>query len=439
MGLEVTDIFVTLKPRQQWKRAKTQDELVEQMQAELSHLPGTRVLFTQPIEMRMNEMIGGIRADVGVKIFGDDFDKLVELSEQVADALRAIPGAADVAPEQITGQSILRVTIDNEAISRHGVPRQELLETIQAIGTFKVGEIRQGQRRFPLAVRLAEPNREAREAIGDILIRTADGRQLPLKQLARIERIEGPSTIYREWARRCVRVQCNVRGRDIGSFVAEAERRIDQLMDSPDWPTGYSVTWGGQFEHMQQAQRRLMIVVPLAALLIFALLYTTFNSIRDALLIFSGVPFAAVGGVIALYVRGMPLSVSAAVGFIALFGMAVLNGLVMVSYIRQLVSGGRDLDASIREAGLVRLRPVLMTAVTDALGFVPMMLATGVGAEVQRPLATVVVAGVISSMLLTLLVLPAIYSLFGERWNDQVQPQRSDRATGGPRSLVAAT
>jgi len=413
MGLELTDIFITLNPRRQWKRARTQDELVQKMQAALAHLPGTRVLFTQPIEMRMNEMIAGIRADVGVKIFGDDFDTLVELSEQVADALRAIPGAADVAPDQITGQPVLRVTIDNEAIARHGVARREVLEAISAIGTLRVGEVRQGQMRFPLVVRLAESYRDDPDGVGDVLIRTADGRLLPLRHLARIEKVEGPSTINREWAKRRVLVQCNVRGRDVGSFVAEAQEQIRALMASSAWPAGYSVTWGGQFEHMQKAQRRLMLVVPLAALFIFVLLYMTFRSVGDALLIFSGVPFATLGGVIALYVRGMPFSISAGVGFIALFGIAVLNGLVLVSYIRQLAAGGEELDAAIRRAGLVRLRPVLMTATTDALGFVPMMLATAVGAEVQRPLATVVVGGVVSSMLLTLLVLPALYSLFG--------------------------
>jgi len=415
MGLELTDIFITFKPRDQWTRAETQDELVQEMQTALGDLPGTRVLFTQPIEMRMNEMIAGIRADVGVKIFGDDFDQLVELSEKVADAMREIPGAADVAPDQITGQPTLQITIDPEAISRHGVAREEILQTIQAIGTLKVSEIRQGQRRFPLAVRLADKYREDADSVGTILVPTVDGRRLPLAKLAHIERVEGPSTINREWARRRTLVQCNVRGRDVGSFVDEARQKVDRLMASEAWPEGYTVAWGGQFEHMERAQNRLMVVVPLAALLIFALLYTTFRSIRDAVLIFSGVPFAVVGGVVALYVRGMPFSISAGVGFIALFGIAVLNGLVLVSYIRQRVAEGDDVDHAVGEAGLVRLRPVLMTAVTDALGFVPMMLATAVGAEVQRPLATVVVGGVISSLLLTLLVLPALYSLFGVR------------------------
>lgn len=436
MGFELTDIFVTLKPREQWQRADSPEQLVEQMQAALSHLPGMRVVFTQPIEMRMNEMVAGIRSDVGVKIFGDDFETLEQLADEVTEVLNTIPGAADVAPDQITGQPILRIAIDNEAIARHGVPRREVLEIVRAIGTLPVGEVRQGQMRFPLAVRLAERYRDDPEAVGDILLRTADGRQLPLRQLTRIEKLEGPSTITREWTKRRVLVQCNVRGRDMGSFVREAQEKIRQRVAS--WPTGYSIAWGGQFEHMQQAQRRLMIVVPLAGVLILALLYTTFRSLRDALLIFTGVPFAVVGGVIALYVRGMPFSISAGVGFIALFGIAVLNGLVMVSYIRQLAADGLDLQDAIPRAGLVRLRPVLMTSVTDALGFVPMMLATSVGAEVQRPLATVVVGGVISSMLLTLFVLPVLYSLFGDppRPASAARSQRERSAQAMPMSAT---
>ena len=365
--------FSADKPRRQWKRAETQDELVDEMQAVLGDLPGTRALFTQPIEMRMNEMIAGIRADVGVTIFGDDFDQLETLSEQVAGVLRGIPGATDVSPDQVTGQPSLRIEVDPRAIAHHGVSRRQILETIRAIGTLRVGEIRQGRMRFPLAVRLSETYRQDPEAVGGILISTAGGKRLPLRQLASI-------------------------------------KRIARLVES--WPEDYNVTWGGQFEHVQRAGRRLMIVVPLALILIFTLLCTTFNSIRDAVVIFCGVPFAVVGGIMALYVRGMPFSISAGVGFIALFGIAVLNGLVLVSHIRQLVAQGTDCQTAIRRAGLVRLRPVLMTAVTDALGFVPMMLSAAVGAEVQRPLATVVVGGVISSMLLTLLVLPALYSVF---------------------------
>ncbi|MFW6124856.1 MAG: efflux RND transporter permease subunit, partial [Pirellulales bacterium] len=423
MGIELTDIFLGLKPRREWTRAANHDELVAAIDAELADLPGTNIVYTQPIEMLVADEMTGIRADVGLKIFGDDFETLARLADEAAGVLAEIPGAADVTPDQITGQPVLRITLDQEAISRYGVPRRHVLEMIQAIGTLRVGEIRQGQMRFPLVIRLAEPYRDDPDAVRSILLPTADGKRIPLERLARIQRAEGPAIIEREWAKRRIAVQCNVRGRDLGSFVAEAQGRIAELAES--WPAGYYTTWGGQFEHMQRASRRLMIVVPLAAVLIFGLLYTTFGSVRDALLIFSGVPFAVVGGVVALYVRGMPFSISAGVGFIALFGISVLNGLVLVSYIRQLVAGGWDVEGAIRQAGIVRLRPVLMTATTDALGFVPMMLATAVGAEVQRPLATVVVGGVISSMMLTLLVLPVLYSLFGSG----VRRRRAGRMT----------
>ena len=413
MGIEMTDIFLTLNPRHAWRRARTQEELVREIDKELAGLPGTNILFTQPIEMLVGDVMSGISADLGVKVFGDDFETLVELSDQIAAELRQVPGNADVAPDQVLGQPMLRITVDQQAISRIGLPRREVLEMVQALGTLHVGEVRQGQMRFPLVVRLAQRYREDPEAVRRILLPTADGKRIALEQVAKIEHVKGPAVIEREWAKRFVAVQCNVRGRDLGSFVEEARQRIDALVQ--EWPAGYYVAWGGQFEHMQRAQRRLAIVVPLAILLIFGLLYAAFRSVRDAFLILSGVPFAIVGGVVALYVCGLPFSISAAVGFIALFGIAVLNGLVLISYLRQLLADGWEMDRAILQAGQVRLRPVLMTAVTDALGFVPMMLATGVGAEVQRPLATVVVGGVMSSMFLTLLVLPVLYSLFGKR------------------------
>ncbi|HWC89885.1 MAG TPA: efflux RND transporter permease subunit, partial [Pirellulales bacterium] len=326
--------------------------------------------------------------------------------------------------DQVAGLPVLRIEVDQDAISRYGIPRRDVLSTIAALGTPRVGEVREGQRRFPIVVRLAEQYRKDPDAIGQILVLTSSGARLPLARLARIEKVETPSAIFREWAKRRTLVQCNVRGRDVGSFVAEAKPRIQRLARA--WPAGYHVTWGGQFEHMERAQRRLMFVVPLAGLLIFILLYATFNSIRDALLIYTCVPFAVVGGVIALYGRGMPFSISAGVGFVALFGIAVLNGLVLVSYIRKLVvEDGRPLDQAVFEAGVLRLRPVLMTSATAALGFVPMMLATAIGAEVQRPLATVVVGGILSSLLLTLLVFPALYSLFG-------RPLPGDQETTSP-------
>jgi cobalt-zinc-cadmium resistance protein CzcA len=413
MGLDESDVFITLTPRSQWKRATTQDELVAQMKEIVNGMPGMTMLFTQPIEQRINEMIAGIRADLGIKIFGEDFDKLLQYTEQVARTVRTIEGAKDVVPSQLTLTSVVRVTVDEEALSRYGIARRDVLNVVQALGTPRVGEVFEGQRRFPLVVRLAEKYRVDPDAVGQILVSAPNGVQLPLSRLTRIEQVQTPTVIYRERAHRRMLVQCNIRGRDTGSFVAEAKRRVAEV--SRSWAPGYHVTWGGQFEHMERAYARLLIVVPLAGLLIFVLLYATFNNVRDALLIFSGVPFAVVGGVVSLYLAGLPFSISAAVGFVALFGIAVLNGLVLVSYIHKLLAEGHQLKQAVYQAGVLRLRPVLMTSATAALGFVPMMLATAVGAEVQRPLATVVVGGIVSSLLLTLLVFPVLYSLFGHR------------------------
>jgi cobalt-zinc-cadmium resistance protein CzcA len=411
MGLDQTDVFITLRPREKWKRGGTQDELVAQMKEVVNGLPGMSMLFTQPIEQRINEMIAGIRGDLGIKVVGEDYNKLIEYAEQIAHTVRAIPGAKDVVPDQLTMTSVVRITVDDEALSRYGIPRRDVLAIVQAMGTPRVGEVYEGQRRFPLVVRLAERYREDPEAIGQILVAAPNGMRLPLSRLTTIEQVQTPTVISREWAKRRMLVQCNIRGRDTGSFVEEAKRRVAALTKT--WPPGYHVVWSGQFDHMQRAYQRLLIVVPLAAVLIFILLYATFNNVRDALLIFSGVPFAVVGGVISLYFAGLPFSISAAVGFVAVFGIAVLNGLVLVSYIHKLRDSGHSLDQAVFDAGMLRLRPVLMTSATAALGFVPMMLATAVGAEVQRPLATVVVGGIISSLLLTLLVLPVLYSLFG--------------------------
>jgi cobalt-zinc-cadmium resistance protein CzcA len=413
MGLDQSDVFITLRPRDEWKRGATQDELVAQMKDEVNGMPGMTMLFTQPIEQRINEMIAGIRGDLGIKVFGEDYDQLIRLTEQVARVIKTIDGARDVVPDQLTKTAVVRITIDEEALSRYGIPRRDVLGIVQSMGTPRVGEVYEGQRRFPLVVRLAEKYRVDPAAIGQILVSTPNGVQLPLARLTHIEEVTTPTVISREWAKRRMLVQCNIRDRDTGSFVEEAKRRVSELKKT--WPPGYHVTWGGQFEHMQSSYQRLMVIVPLAGVLIFILLYVTFNSVRDALLIFSGIPFAVVGGVISLYVAGLPFSISAAVGFVALFGIAVLNGLVLVSYIHMLRDEGRPLERAIYEAGVLRLRPVLMTSATAALGFVPMMLATAVGAEVQRPLATVVVGGIVSSLLLTLLVFPVLYSLFGDR------------------------
>ncbi len=410
MGIELSDAFITLNPRDEWTRATHQDELVELMSEELAGLPGQRIIFTQPIELRVNEMIAGIRTDLGIKIFGDDLEMLRAKAAEVGAVIEDIDGSADVYVEQITGQPVLEVRVDQDAIARYAVSARHVLEVVEAIGGVKVGEIREDQRRFDLVVRLPEKYRKDVQSIRRILIPTAAGERIPLEALAEIRQTEGPSTITREWQRRRIVVQCNVRGRDVGSFVEEARERV---LDEVDLPAGSFVEFSGQFEHLERARLRLGIVVPLALALILFLLYTSTGSLRDALIIFTGAPFATLGGLLALWIRGMPFTVSAGVGFVAVSGVAMLAGLVLVSTIRRLADDGMELSAAIRESALVRLRPILMTTLVASLGFVPMALNTGVGAEVQRPLATVVVGGVLSANLLTLVVLPAIYRLLG--------------------------
>ncbi|GJM21448.1 MAG: cation efflux system protein [Planctomycetota bacterium] len=412
MGLELSDTYITLRPRSEWTRADTQPELEELLRAEFDGLPGMRAIFTQPIEMRVNEMVAGIRTDLGVKIFGDDLDVLREQAAAVQAVLERIEGAADVYAEQITGQPVLEIEIDQAAIARYGVPARHVLNVVEAVGAKVVGEVREGQRRFALAVRLAERHRRDPSALREILVPTASGERIPLERVASIRHVEGPSTITREWQSRRIVVQCNVQGRDVGGFVEEAQRRIASEIDLPP---GYHVAFGGQFEHLERAQQRLLLVVPLAIGLILFLLHLSTGSWRDTLLIFSGAPFAALGGVIALWWRDMPFTIAAGVGFVAVSGVAMLNGLVLASTLRQLLGEGAPLHDAIERSALLRLRPVLMTALVAGLGFVPMALNTGVGAEVQRPLATVVVGGVVSDALLTLLVLPALFAAFGQR------------------------
>ena len=369
MGLELTDIFITLNPRVQWARAKTQAELTSLMAKELAGFPAMRMVFTQPIEMRINEMIAGIRADVGVKIFGDDLDQLRATAADVQGVLQSIRGSADVFTEQITGQPVLEIRVDQDAIARYGVPASHVLDLVQTIGETKVGEIREGQRRFDLVVKLAEPYRQDANAVGQILVPTATGERIPLANLAHVRQTEGPSTITREWQKRRIVVQCNVRGRDLGSFVEEARRRIDETVRMPP---GYYVTFGGQFEHLERARARLMIIVPIALISILILLYFSTGTIRDALIVLTGAPFAALGGVLALWLRSMEFTISAGVGFVAVCGVAMLAGLVLVSTIKQRIADGLTLNEAIEQSSLVRLRPILMTALVAALGFVPM-------------------------------------------------------------------
>jgi cobalt-zinc-cadmium resistance protein CzcA len=411
MGLEVSDVFITLHPRRQWTKASSQAELVSLMDQELSDLPGLNRIFTQPIEMRINEMIAGIRSDVGIKIFGDHLDTLEQLATDIAAIAETIEGSADVNVEQLTGQPQLELALNRDQLARYGLSSREVLDHIESFGGITVAEVFEGQRRFDLVVRMDETYRGVPEDIKHLPIRSHTGVLLTLDQVVQPTLETGPATITREWSKRRIVVQTNVRGRDVGSFVNELEAKLDQLVVMPK---GYFIRYGGQFENLARAQTRLAVVVPLALILIFSLLYWTYRSVRDALLIFTGVPLAVLGGVIMLAVRGMPFSISAGVGFIALSGIAVLNGLVLVSAIKRHIADGKSLQMAVSESAVSRLRPVLMTALVASFGFIPMAVSTGVGAEVQRPLATVVVGGIITSTALTLLALPALYTLFGK-------------------------
>lgn len=415
MPPNVADTFVMLKPRDQWPDPKrTKDDLIAAMQAAVMKVPGNNYEFTQPIQMRFNELISGVRSDVAVKVFGDDMDTLNETAEQISNALEAVPGAQDVKVEQTTGLPMLTVQIDREKAARLGLNVADVQDTLAtAMGGREAGTVFEGDRRFDILVRLPEPLRSDLDALTQLPIRLpqdgSSGRSAAFVRLGDVASVvlaPGPNQVSREDGKRRVVVTANVRGRDIGSFVTEAQARIDEQVKVP---AGYWTDWGGTFEQLQSASKRLAIVVPVSLLLVFVLLFAMFGDIKDGLLVFTGVPFALSGGVAALWLRDIPLSISAGVGFIALSGVAVLNGLVMIAFIRSLREQGRPLDQAIREGALTRLRPVLMTALVASLGFVPMAVAIGTGAEVQRPLATVVIGGILSSTLLTLLVLPILY------------------------------
>ncbi len=413
MGVELTDIFVTLKPRTVWKKARTQAEFTEMLDKTLRDMPGQRLAYSQPIEMRMNEMVSGVRADLGVKLFGDDFDVLVKKAAEIEAVLRSIPGAADVAAEPLTGQPMLQIRIDRDQVARYGISAKAVLDVIESVGAKPLGEVVEGQLRFPLAARLVDAYRESPEAIGSLLISTPSGERIPLSRLAKVETVSGPSTITREWGQRRLTVTANVRGRDLGSFVAQARR---ELAEKVSLPAGrYRLEFGGQFENLERAQLRLAIVVPVVLISIFGLLYLTYGNLLDALRVFTGIPFAWVGGIFALWLRDMPFSISAAVGFIAMSGVAVLDDMILVSCVRQLRKTGLSLDEAVTQAAITRLRPVLMTTLVASLGFLPMALSDGVGAEVQRPLATVVIGGVIGAMVMSLLVLRVLYLVFNTR------------------------
>ena len=415
MGLELTDLFITLRPRSRWKKAATQAQLTTLIDETLRDLPGQRLAFTQPIKLRMDEIATGTRSDVAVKLYGDDFGTLVSTGNQIAQVLRTVPGNADVNVDQLTGQPVLQIKVKQDEIARYGVSAAAVLDLVESVGGLPVGEVYEDQLRFPLVVRLPDANRASPQAIEGILIATPSGEQIPLGRLASVRIADGPSQIAREWGQRRINISVNVRGRDIGSFVDEAQRKIAEQVELPEGR--YFIEWGGQFEHMQRARQRLFIVVPLALVLIFSLLYMTYHNVVDAVRVFTGIPFAWTGGIIALWLRDMPFSISAAIGFVALSGVAVLDDMLLVSFIRQLRSRGVDLEAAVERAAMTRLRPVLMTSLVASLGFLPMAFSTGMGAEVQRPLATVVIGGVISATVMSLLVLRVLYTSFSSVTN----------------------
>ncbi len=410
MGVETSDIYAILKPRDEWTSGETQEELVEKMNEVLEQsVPGNIFSYSQPIELRVQELIAGVRSELAITLFGEDLEELRRTAEEIARVVRQVPGAADVKVEQTAGLPFLRIRVRREEIARYGINASQILDAVETMGGRQLGEVFEGQRRFPIQVRFEPEDRTDLDKIRMLKVADPRGRLIPLSELADIWVEEGPAQISREDIHRRITVEANVRGRDLGSFVADVQQAIARQVKLP---TGYWIEYGGQFENLQAASRRLSIVVPLALFLIFVLLYTTFRSVKLAAMIFLNVPLAATGGIVALYLRGMPFSISAGVGFIALFGVAVLNGVVLMSYINQM----REQGASAREAALegakIRLRPVLMTALVASLGFVPMALSTSAGAEVQRPLATVVIGGLMTCTLLTLLVLPSIYAWF---------------------------
>ncbi|MEW6050631.1 MAG: CusA/CzcA family heavy metal efflux RND transporter [Candidatus Zixiibacteriota bacterium] len=432
MPPSIADGFIIIKPRSEWPNPHMpKTELVKKLQAATDHLPGNAYEFSQPIQMRFNELIAGVRSDVAVKIFGDDLDVMLEQGDKIAAVLRDIRGSADIKVEQVTGLPILTVDLDRTAIARYGLNIADVQEVVEAaVGGMTVGQVLEGDRRFDLVVRLPEEVRRDVEALeflpiplpersdereGQIAFASYSSRSdtdpgyVPLGAIARIEIAEGPNQISRENGKRRVVVQSNVRGRDIGSFAAEAQRRIEAGIKLP---AGYWMTWGGQFENLMAAKQRLQVAVPVALLLIFLMLFATFKSLKDSVLVFTGIPLALTGGVLTLWMRGIPLSISAGVGFIGLSGVAVLNGLLMVSFINKLRGEGLSIREAVKRGAVLRLRPSLVIGLLAALGFVPMAIATGSGAEVQRPLATVVIGGILSSTFLTLLVLPALYRVF---------------------------
>ena len=418
MSVDFSDLYVALKSPDEWTTTKDKTELVEKMSEALEKgVPGAVISFSQPIELRVAELISGVRSDVAIKLYGDDLDVLKQKADEIVRSVQDVSGAEDVKAEATSGLPQLQIKPDRAAIARYGLNVEDVNTLIESIVAGReAGQVYEGEQRFNLVLRLNEDAGRDINSIKNLLITSPNGSRVPLSQIADVSLIEGAAQITREDTRRRISVELNVRGRDIGSFVAEAQAKIAKDVQLPP---GYYLKWGGTFENLQSASERLLIVVPIALFLIFILLYTTFNSIKQAAMIYTGIPFAIVGGIFALALRGMPFSISAGVGFIALFGVAVLNGVVMVSFINQLRQEGKSLAEAVRKGAETRLRPVLMTALVASLGFIPMAIATSAGAEVQRPLATVVIGGLITSTLLTLLILPMLYSWLEKETNEK--------------------
>lgn len=410
MGVETSDIYVFLKPHEEWKSASSREDLIAKMDAVLKEaIPGTIFSYSQPIELRMQELIAGVRSDIAISLYGDDLDVLKQKADEIVRVISQIRGAADTKAEQVAGLPSVRIHINREAIARYGINASEVLNVVEALGGKIVGQVLEGQRRFDLQVRFEESDRSDVDRIRNLRVADPQGRLIPLSQLADITVEQGPAQISRESIHRRITVETNVRGRDLASFVAEAQQAIGQKVKLP---AGYWTEWGGQFKNLQRATARLALVVPLALFLIFVLLFTMFNSARLATLVFLNVPVAATGGIFALALRGLPFSISAGVGFIAVSGVAVMNGVVLLAHIVSLRQEGHQMQEAVERGSLEKMRAMIMAPLVAALGFVPMALSTSAGAEVQRPLATVVIGGVITSTLLTLLVVPAIYRWF---------------------------
>lgn len=404
------EMYIMLKPEDQWRVGVDQTSLEEEIRSKVENFPGVLTNFTQPIQMTVDELLEGVKAELAVKLFGDDLASLKSKAEEIAGVIRNVSGATDIQVDQISGKPQLKITVDRHAIARYGINLSNVQEVIKtAIGGETAGQIFEGIKRFDIFVRFAPKYRDNKSVINELLIIAPNGMKVPLSQVAKIEEIEGPRQITREQNQRFITVQCNVVGRDIVGFVNESQEMIDELVILP---VGYYTKWGGQYKLQQEANKRFAIVIPITLLIVFFLLYSGFNSIKNTMLIFINIPLALVGGVIGLWITGQNLSVPSSVGFIALFGIALQNGMVLVTYLNQLIKEGKSIDEASIEGAKLRLRPVLMTAITTMLGLLPLLVATGTGSEVQRPLATVVIGGLFTSTMLTLIVLPALYKWF---------------------------